>query len=386
MNIAAQTYDAICGLYKNKPTLLHEPSFNGNEWTQLKGCLDSGWVSSAGPQVFEFEQQVADFTKSAYAIAVTNGSSGLHIALMLAGVKAGDEVLVPAISFVASSNTICYLDATPHFVDIQQDDFNVDPQKLKTYLEDIAQIKDGVCFNRKTGNPISALMVVHILGMPAKMSALKEICQQFYLELVEDAAESLGSFYQGQHTGTFGVSGVLSFNGNKIITTGGGGMILCQDKAKAEYARHITTQAKVNHPWAFIHDEVGYNYRLPNLNAALGVAQMQQLEMMLEQKRKLHEQYGALLDGIEGVQLLEAAGEVKANYWLNAIKFDSTTACETFLNHCVENQVQARSLWTPLPDLKMYQTCPNDAYETAKDCFKRVALLPSSASLWSEHD
>ena len=256
---------------------LHEPCFSGNESKYLQECIDSTFVSSVGKFVNRFEKEIADYTRAKYAVAVVNGTAALHVTLLLAGVESGDEVLVPALSFVATANAIRYCGAVPHFVDSEERTLGMDPEALRNYLQSSSEQRDGICVNRNTGCPIRAIIPVHIFGQPCDLDGLLAIASDFNLALIEDAAESLGSTYQGQNTGTFGLLGTLSFNGNKTITTGGGGAILTDDPKLAKRAKHLTTTAKLPHRWEYLHDEVGYNYRMPNLNAALGCAQLEQL-------------------------------------------------------------------------------------------------------------
>jgi perosamine synthetase len=270
---------------------LHEPYFGGNEWRYVKDCLDTGWVSSVGKYVDQFEQRLAEYTGVKRAVAVVNGTEALHIALKLAGVGPNDEVIVPALTFIATANAIVYCGAVPHFADSEERTLGLDPNKLEKYLHDTTDIRGSHCINRATGRRIKAVVPMHTFGHPVDLDFLAEVCQRFHLELVEDAAESLGSFYKGRHTGNWGKLASLSFNGNKTITTGGGGAILTNDEELGKLAKHITTTAKVPHKWKFYHDQTGYNYRLPNINAALGCAQLEQLPEFLARKRALAERY-----------------------------------------------------------------------------------------------
>ena len=266
------------------PVPLHEPSFGGNEWLYVKECIDTGWVSSVGKFVDRFEQQLADYTGVKHAVAVVNGTAALHVCLKLVGVEQEDEVLTPTLTFIATANAISYCGATPHFVDSDEATLGLDPQKLGLYLQEIAEIRPEGCFNKKTGRRIKAVLPMHTFGHPVDLDPLVEICRSYQLELVEDAAESLGSYYKGRHTGNWGKVSALSFNGNKVITTGGGGAILTNDEKLGKLAKHLTTTARGPHKWSFIHDQIGFNYRLPNINAALGCAQMELLPKFLESR------------------------------------------------------------------------------------------------------
>ena len=302
---------------------LHEPLFNGNEWQYVKECIDTGWVSSAGKFVDQFETQLAEFTGAKYAVAVVNGTAALHICLKLAGVKANDEVLIPALTFVATANAVTYCGAIPHFADSEKRTLGIDPFKLKEYLSGIAEIRGEECFNKKTGNRIKAVVPMHTFGHPADLDALIQVCEQFSIAMIEDAAESLGSYYKGRHTGNWGRLSALSFNGNKVITTGGGGAILTNDELLARKAKHLTTTAKVPHQWEYIHDQIAYNYRLPNINAAMGCAQLEQLPDFLKKKRALAERYRQAFKDIEGVSFFTEPEFARSNYWLNVLLLDT---------------------------------------------------------------
>jgi len=362
---------------------LHEPCFAGNEWAYLKDCLDSGWVSSVGSYVTRFEQMLAEFTGAAYAVATVNGTAALHICLLLAGVQPGDEVLLPALTFVATANAVSYCGAVPHFVDSAPDTMGVDPRKLVDYLQDIAELRDGNCHNRITGRRISVLLPVHTFGHPVDLDALLEICRRYRLVLVEDAAEALGSLYKGRHVGTFGKLAALSFNGNKIITTGGGGAILTGDAELARLAKHLTTTAKLPHPWEFYHDRVGYNYRLPNINAALGCAQMEKLPEFINKKRALAERYSRAFAGLRGVNFFTEPPFARSNYWLNALLLDEACAGlrDMLLEETNRRGIQTRPTWRLMPELPMYGDCPDMELVVAQSLARRVINIPSSAVL-----
>ena len=367
----------------DKPIALHEPSFNGNEWAYVKECLDTGWVSSAGKFVDRFEQDLAAYTGAKRAIAVVNGTAALHVCLLLVGVDQGDEVLMPALTFIATANAVSYCGAIPHFVDSEESTLGLDPNKLGRYLEGIAEVRAEGCFNKKTRRRIKAVVPMHTFGHPVDLDRLIEVCRRFKLELVEDAAESLGSFYKGRHTGNLGRVSALSFNGNKVITTGGGGAILTNDEDLGNLAKHLTTTARVAHQWAFIHDRVGYNYRLPNINAALGCAQLEQLDGFLVRKRALAEKYAAAFNGFKGVQFFREPPGSRSNYWLNVLLLDPSEARErdAILTATNGANIMTRPVWTLMHRLPIYQDCPHMDLRCAEDLERRLINLPSSANL-----
>lgn len=362
---------------------LHEPRFAGNEWTYVKECIDTGWVSSAGKFVDRFEQELATYTGAAHAIAVVNGTAALHVALQLAGVRPGDEVLLPALTFVATANAVAHCGATPHFVDAEERTLGVDAAALRRHLEGIADSSNGACVNRRTGRPIRAVVPMHVFGHPVALDELIAVARDFNLALIEDAAESLGSFYRGRHTGTFGPFGTLSFNGNKTITTGGGGAILTDDAGLAKRAKHITTTAKLPHRWEYFHDEVGYNYRLPNLNAALGCAQLEQLPGFIESKRRLYKRYAEAFAGFSGATLFAEPEHCRSNYWLQTLLLDADAASERDAVLARTNDVgyMTRPAWTLLDRLPMYAGCPKAPLPGAESLALRIVNLPSSAGL-----
>lgn len=364
---------------------LHEPSFVGNEWAYVKDCIDTGWVSSAGKYVDEFEHRLTEFTGSQFAIATVNGTAALHIALKLAGIQPGDEVLVPTLSFVATVSAVAYCGAIPHFVDSEERTLGLDPVALRDYLLTATEIRDGVCWNRHTQRPIRALVPMHTFGHPVNLDGVIAVARDFHLELVEDAAESLGSFYRGRHTGTFGRLGTLSFNGNKTVTTGGGGAILTNDVELARRAKHVTTTAKVPHRWEYAHDEIGYNYRLPNLNAALGCAQLEQLPTFLDSKRRLYARYQQAFALVPQLRLVAEPEGCRSNYWLQALLLDDTIAGErdVILAKTNEAGLMTRPVWTLLHRLPMYRQCPRALLPVAENLERRLINLPSSATLAS---
>ncbi|HEB94120.1 MAG TPA: LegC family aminotransferase [Gammaproteobacteria bacterium] len=371
-------------LPEQRPIGLHEPSFGDTEKTLLADCLDSGWVSSVGRYVDRFEQDLADVTNIPHAIATVNGTSALHTCLILAGVQPGDEVLLPALTFVGSANPVAHLGATPHFVDSETATLGVDPERLTDYLADIAELRNNICVNRHNGRPIRALMVVHVLGHPARMDALASIAEHYRLVLIEDAAESLGSWRGGRHTGSWGRLAALSFNGNKIITSGGGGAIVTSDPDMARRAKHLTTTAKQPHPWAFEHDTVGYNYRLPNLNAALACAQLEHLPERLAQKRRLAKRYATAFAGIPDLHFQLEPKNCRSNYWLNLLLLPDAEQRDQLLAAAHAEGIHLRPFWTPLHRQAMYADAPRMPLPQTEELFTRGVCLPSSAVLGGE--
>jgi perosamine synthetase len=370
-------------LPRGGPLALHEPEFAGNEWAYTRACIDSGWVSSAGKFVDEFEARLAQFTGARHAVAVVNGTAALQVAVSLAGVRGGDEVIIPALTFVATANAVAHCGAVPHFVDSEERSLGVDPDALRDHLERIAERSGGGWRNRLTGRRLAAIVPMHALGHPVAMPRLLEVAGRYELPVVEDAAESLGSTLGGRHTGTFGVAGTLSFNGNKIVTTGGGGAILTDDEALARHARHLTTTAKLPHAWRFTHDEVGYNYRLPNLNAALGCAQLERLPDMLSRKRRLAAAYRKRLAAERNMQFIDEPPGSASNFWLNAVRLELEDIEErdAIIGTLVAAGYHCRPLWTLMHRLPMYADCARAPLPVAEKLEKSVIKLPSSAKL-----
>jgi perosamine synthetase len=368
---------------EQKSIALHEPLFKGNEWDYVKKCLDSGWVSSAGKHVDYFEKQLAEYTGIKHVIAVVNGSVALHICMQLAGVTIGDEVLVPALTFIATANAVCHIGAVPHFVDNEERTLGLDPVKLGDYLQEISELRTEGCFNKKSGRRIKAVVPMHTFGHPVDIDPLLEVCQRYNLMLVEDAAESLGSLYKGYHTGNWGRLSILSFNGNKIITTGGGGAILTNDSSLADLAKHLTKQAKLPHPWSFNHDMVGYNYRMPNINAALGCAQLEKLPEFIEKKRALAVRYQKAFADMEGIKAFHEADFARSNYWLNVLLLDEeySEARDAILELTNNHGIMTRPAWTLMNKLPMYQDCPRMDLSVAESLERRIINIPSSAFL-----
>jgi perosamine synthetase len=362
---------------------LHEPQFRGNEWAYVKECLDTGWVSSVGKYVDQFEDRLAEYTGVKKAVAVVNGTAALHISLKLVGVKPNDEVLSPAMTFIATTNAITYCGAIPHFVDSEWKTLGMDADKLSAYLAQISEVCGKECFNKKTQRRIKAVVPMNTFGHPVDIEPLLEVCERYHLDLIEDAAESLGSFYKGKHTGNWGKAAALSFNGNKVVTTGGGGAILTNDPELGKLAKHITTTAKLPHKWTFLHDQIGYNYRMPNINAALGCAQLEQLSYFLESKRQLAAKYvEAFADSCYAQAVVEPPN-ANSNYWLNAILLKNELASkrDELLQLLHEEGILARPVWTLMHKLSMYQDCPRMNLATAENIEARLINLPSSATL-----
>jgi perosamine synthetase len=380
---AQDVVKSIINVTDNKATPLHEPEFDGSEWNYVKECIDTNFVSSVGKFVDKFERELEKYTGSKHAIAVSSGTSALHISLILAGVKLGDEVLVPALTFIATANAVVYCGAEPHFVESDRDSLGIDPEKLRNYLQKITTATAGLCRNNKTGRVIRAIVPMHTFGHPSKIRELLEICKEFNIAMVEDAAESLGSFYSNKHTGTFGLLGTLSFNGNKIITTGGGGAILTDDSNLAARAKHLTTTAKLPHRWQYVHDEIGYNYRLPNLNAALGCAQLEGIEGKVRKKRELYESYKASLREIKGVTLFRETSGSRSNYWLQTLILDdeNTEARDRILEIAYAQEIQLRPTWDLVSTLAPYRNSPSMNLEVARALSNSLINIPSSPGI-----
>jgi perosamine synthetase len=383
--LAAAVLAAVRGVLQasSGPVSLHEPEFRGREWEYVKECLDTGWVSSVGKFVDRFEADLAAYTGSAFAIATSNGTAALHVCLLLAGVRPGDEVMIPSLTFVATANAVSYAGATPHFVESEERTLGVDPACLGQYLREVAEVRGDTCFNRRSGAPIRALMPMHTFGHPVDLAALNALCAEWRLVLVEDAAESLGSYYGDRHTGRFGRVSGLSFNGNKLVTTGGGGAVLTDDPALGKLAKHLTTTARTAHRWSFVHDQVGFNYRMPNINAALGCAQLEQLPGFLERKRALAARYARAFAGVEGVSFVTEPPGTRSNYWLNAIKLDRPDIAtrDAILTALNDAGFMARPAWMPMHRLPMYSNCPRASLDCTEALEASLVNLPSSPKL-----
>lgn len=362
---------------------LHEPYFGGNEWLYVKECLDTRWVSSVGKYVDLFEEKLAEFTGVKRAVAVVNGTEALHICLKLVGVQPNDEVLIPALTFIATANAVIYCGGVPHFVDSEFSTLGLDADKLRSYLREIVEIRSNECYNKFTNRRIKAVVPMHTFGHPVDLDKLAAVCEEFYLELVEDTAESLGSYYKGRHTGNWGKVSAVSFNGNKVITTGGGGAILTNDSEIAKLAKHITTQAKLPHKWEFRHDMIGYNYRMPNINAALGCAQLEQLPDFLEKKRQLAKRYQRLFSNIKGADFMTEPEFAQSNYWLNAILLapEYKEKRDELLTLTHEQGILSRPAWDLMYTLPMFTACPKMDCSAAESIAGRLINLPSSVNL-----
>ncbi len=372
----------IKDLYKETEGLipLHAPVFSGREKEYLVDCIDSTFVSSVGRYVDFFEQKIEEYTGAQHAIATVNGTAALHLALLLAGVKPGDLVITQAVSFVATANAIYYCGAEPVFLDSDRETLGLSPDSVEAFLvQHCTSAGDSEICEKKTGRRIAACVPMHALGHPVRIQKIVDLCDKYRIPVVEDAAESIGSLYKGRHTGTFGMLGILSFNGNKTITTGGGGMILTNDEVIGKKAKHLSTTAKVPHPWEFVHDEVGFNYRLPNINAALGCAQMEHLPGFLEKKRRITEQYQAFFNSM-GIPFMTEPVGCKSNYWLNALLLEDREARDAFLEYAHSHSVQCRPLWRLLSGLDKFSHCRNDSLNNARWLEDRLVCIPSSVT------
>lgn len=384
--LSQQIVNAIHSVVGTGPVGLHEPSFSGNEWLYVKECLDSTFVSSVGKFVDRFEDDLARFTGVKHAVAVVNGTAALHIALKLAGVQQGDEVLIPTLTFVATANAVAYCGAEPHFVDSEEKNLGIDPYALRDYLNSISEIRNKQCVNNQTGKIIRAIVPMHTFGHPVDIEELLSVAEDFHLVLIEDAAESLGSTIKGRHTGTFGLMGTLSFNGNKTITTGGGGAILTNNSNIAKKAKHLTTTAKVPHQWEYVHDEVGYNYRMPNLNASLGCAQLEELPRMLSEKRELFKRYQNVFSKLDGVSLIKEPENCISNYWLQTLLLDISQSSQRDLILKATNEAgyMTRPVWNPIHNLIPFKDCPRMELTAALSLSQRLINIPSSSGLVSD--
>jgi len=373
--------DFIQEIYQTKNFIpLHEPRFSGNEKKYLNKCIDSTFVSSVGEFVGEFECNFADYTGAKYVVATSNGTSALHIALLLSNVSENDEVITQPLTFVATCNAISYCGAKPVFIDVDKDTMGLSPSALRYFLENNTTVKDRQCINNKTGKVIKACVPMHTFGHPCRIDEIKEICDKYYVFLIEDAAESVGSTYKGRHTGTFGQMGVMSFNGNKVITAGGGGCIVTNNKTLANRAKHLSTTAKVPHKWNFCHDMVGYNYRMPNLNAALLVAQLEGIDKFINNKRKLAHTYEEFFNDF-CCDFVKEPIEGRSNYWLNSILFKNKQRRDQFLRETNSNGVMTRPIWTLMNKLPMFERSQCGVLNNAEWLGDRIVNIPSSVTL-----
>jgi perosamine synthetase len=373
--------DFVREIYGTKKLIpLHEPKFIGNEKKYLNQCIDTTFVSSVGKFVDKFEKKIAKYTGAKYAIATTNGTSALHVSLMLAGVEQDDEVITQPLNFVASCNAISYCRAKPIFIDVDIDTMGLSPFALKSFLENNTTVKNKKCINKKTNKIIRACVPMHSYGNPCRIDEIKKILKKYYIFLIEDAAESLGSFYKNKHTGTFGQLGVLSFNGNKIITAGGGGCIITNDKLLAKKAKHLTTTAKVPHKWNFNHDMIGYNYRMPNLNGALLVAQLENLNYFLKNKRKLAKKYEVFFENTE-YNFFKQPKNSNSNYWLNSIILKDKKSRDQFLEKTNSRGIMTRPIWKLMHKLPMFKASHCGDLKNSHWLEERIVNIPSSAKL-----
>ncbi|MGV8058380.1 MAG: LegC family aminotransferase [Smithellaceae bacterium] len=372
----------IKSLYPNEnPVPLHAPRFLGHEKNYLMDCIDSTYVSYVGQYVSRFENEIQQFTGAKYAVAVSSGTAALHVALLLADVAVGDEVITQPLTFVATVNAVSYCSAQPVFVDVERSTLGLDPGKLNEFLLKNSILKsDGRCYNKTTGRKIAACVPMHTFGHPVRIDQIIEICQRYNIPVIEDAAESLGSFYKGRHTGTFGDIGVISFNGNKLATTGGGGMIITNNEIYAEKAKHLTTTAKKVHQWEFVHDDVGYNYRMPNINAAVGCAQMEYFTIVLKNKRTTAQMYNNFFQDIS-IPFIQEPANAQSNYWLNTIILNDKAEQEQFLVYSREKGIQSRPVWRLMSNLAMYKHCQCTSLDTAQWLEDRLVNIPSSVRI-----
>lgn len=357
---------------------LHVPTFRGNEKKYLNECIDTTFVSSVGKFVDRFEEMMVEYTGTQKAVVCVNGTNALHMAMLLVGVEREDEVITQALTFIATCNAISYIGAHPVFIDVDKDTMGLSPDAMEAWLKENAAIKGESCYNRRTGRRIKACVPMHTFGHPVHLDKLVEVCNRYHIELIEDAAESLGSFYKGKHTGTFGKIGAISFNGNKTITTGGGGMLLFQDETLGKFAKHLTTQAKVPHRWEFVHDHIGYNYRMPNINAALGCAQLEEIDHILANKRETAEKYKEFFSDKENIQFFTEPEGSKSNYWLNAVLLKDKKVQHQFLEYTNDHAVMTRPVWELMNRLPMFKDCETDGLQNTVCFADRVVNIPSS--------
>lgn len=356
---------------------LHAPHFGGNEKKYLNACIDSTYVSSVGQFVNTFENKLSEYTDAKHTIAVVNGTSAIHTALKVVGVQEGDEVITQALTFVATANAITYCNAKPLFIDVDKDTMGLSPEALKAFLNEYTVVKDGVCINTLTNKKIKACLPMHTFGFPCMIEEICEICDAFGIPVIEDAAEALGSELNGKKLGTFGTMGVFSFNGNKVITAGGGGAIVTNNLMFAEKAKHLTTTGKKKHPYEFFHDELAYNYRMPNINAALLCAQLEQLDNFLANKRTLARSYDQFFNDL-GIKVRTESDESKVNYWLICLELKNKEERDHYLNFLNENQIMTRPIWQLMYKLPMYKDCFRDHQKNAQFLEDRIINIPSS--------
>ncbi|EIY9797295.1 aminotransferase LegC [Campylobacter coli] len=371
----------IKSLFNKENIALHEPCFIGNEKKYLLECIDSGFVSSVGEFVTRFEEALKEKTKARFVIATNTGTAALHIALLANGIDENCEVITQSISFVATANAIAYTGAKPVFLDIDENTLSLSPKALEHFLENQTYQKDNLSYNKTTHKPIKACVIMHTFGLSAHIKAIKELCEKYHILLIEDAAEALGSTYENKALGTFGKCGILSFNGNKIITGGCGGAILSDDENLAKLARHLSTTAKIPHPYEYDHDMIAYNYRLCNVNAAILLAGLENLEPFLENKRELAKIYKDFFKNHDKCKFIDEKSNEKSNFWLNTLLFKNENLRNIFLEECLKNNIFVRPVWKSLPSLKAFQDCQSDELINTKNLEKRLVNLPSSVRI-----
>lgn len=377
-----QITDFIHQLFGTEETVpLHAPLFIGNEKKYLEECIDTTFVSSVGKFVDRFEADMAAYTGARKAVVCVSGTNALHMAMMLAGVERDDEVLTQALTFIATCNAISYIGAHPVFIDVDMETLGLSPKAVKDWLVKNAEVKNGACYNKHSGRRVKACVPMHTFGHPVKIDELVAVCEEWHLELVEDAAESIGSLYKGRHTGTFGKVGAISFNGNKTITTGGGGMLLFQDEELGTLAKHLTTQAKVPHRWAFVHDHIGYNYRMPNINAALGCAQLENIDRYVADKRETAAIYADFFKDIPDITFFTEPENCRSNYWLNVVMLKDKAKQQEFLEYTNDHGVMTRPVWELMNRLEMFKHCETDGLKNTEWLADRIVNIPSSVRL-----
>ncbi|MCW1465019.1 aminotransferase LegC [Campylobacter jejuni] len=371
----------IKSLFNKENIALHEPCFIGNEKKYLLECIDSGFVSSVGEFVTRFEEALKEKTKARFVIATNTGTAALHIALLANGIDENCEVITQSISFVATANAIAYTGAKPVFLDIDENTLSLSPKALEHFLENQTYQKDNLSYNKTTHKPIKACVIMHTFGLSAHIKAIKELCEKYHILLIEDAAEALGSTYENKTLGTFGKCGILSFNGNKIITGGCGGAILSDDENLVKLARHLSTTAKIPHPYEYDHDRIAYNYRLCNINAAILLAGLENLELFLENKRELAKIYKDFFKNHDKCKFIDEKSNEKSNFWLNTLLFKNENLRNIFLEECLKNNIFVRPIWKSLPSLKAFQNCQSNELINTKNLEKRLVNLPSSVRI-----
>lgn len=371
----------IKSLFNQENIALHEPCFIGNEKKYLLECIDNGFVSSVGEFVTRFEEALKEKTKARFVIATNTGTAALHIALLANGIDENCEVITQSISFVATANAIAYTGAKPVFLDIDENTLSLSPKALEHFLENQTYQKDNLSYNKTTHKPIKACVIMHTFGLSAHIKAIKELCEKYHILLIEDAAEALGSTYENKALGTFGKCGILSFNGNKIITGGCGGAILSDDENLAKLARHLSTTAKIPHPYEYDHDRIAYNYRLCNINAAILFAGLENLELFLENKRELAKIYKDFFKNHDKCKFIDEKSNERSNFWLNTLLFKNENLRNIFLEECLKNNIFVRPVWKSLPSLKAFQNCQSNELINTKKLEKRLINLPSSVRI-----